>query len=106
MAKAVERTFQDGKHAGWMILCPGCGYGHLFDSRWTYNGNPEKPTFSPSMLVNATCGSVSPWSPRCHSFVTDGKIRFLDDCQHKLKGQTVDLEDFVQSRAAGSSVQE
>ena len=28
---------------------------------------------------------------RCHSFVTDGKIRFLGDSTHKLKGQTVPL---------------
>lgn len=30
----------------------------------------------------------------CHSFVTDGKIQFLNDCFHSLKGQTVDLPDW------------
>ena len=30
----------------------------------------------------------------CHSFVTDGKIRYLNDCTHHLKGQTVELLDF------------
>ena len=31
---------------------------------------------------------------RCHSFVTDGKIRFLNDCTHEMAGETVDLEKF------------
>ena len=53
---------------GWLAFCPGCQCGHLFDSRWTFNGNHEKPTFTPSMLVNATDPQT-----RCHSYVTDGK---------------------------------
>jgi hypothetical protein len=32
-------------------------------------------------------------APRCHSFVTDGKIEFLNDSTHKLAGQTVPLPD-------------
>jgi hypothetical protein len=30
---------------------------------------------------------------RCHSFVEAGRIRFLNDCWHDLKNQTVDLPD-------------
>ena len=29
----------------------------------------------------------------CHSFVTDGRIQYLDDCTHELRGQTIDLPD-------------
>ena len=71
-----------------MIFCPGCNSGHLFDKRWEFNGDDKKPTFKPSMLVNANLPN------RCHSYVTDGKIQFLSDCDHHLKGQTVDLPDF------------
>ncbi len=53
------------------IVCPACGYGHMFDSRWSWNGNMEKPTFRPSMLTNSKYHSEH--APRCHSFVTDGK---------------------------------
>lgn len=80
---------------GYMIECPACGNGHLFYTSyngkpaWTFNGNLENPTFSPSMLVYAH----SPNQKRCHSFVRDGKIQFLDDCEHGLKGQTIDLPD-------------
>jgi hypothetical protein len=31
---------------------------------------------------------------QCHSFVTDGKIQFLPDCYHSLKGQTVELPEW------------
>lgn len=27
----------------------------------------------------------------CHSFITDGKIKYLSDCNHHLAGQTIDL---------------
>ena len=29
----------------------------------------------------------------CHSFITDGRIQFLGDCTHELKGQTVELPE-------------
>lgn len=74
--------------------CPGCEYGHHFEvggSGWTWNGSLDRPTFSPSLLVyGARDGST----PRCHSFVRDGKIEFLSDCTHKLAGQTVELPDW------------
>ena len=34
-----------------------------------------------------------PGCQRCHSFVRDGKIRFLADSYHELAGQTVDLPE-------------
>lgn len=89
--------------------CPGCERPHpinVGDSpgpRWTYNGNPDKPTFSPSVLVTwnepsdnpSEGGDSSKDVPKvCHSFVTDGRIQFLGDCTHALAGQTVDLPEF------------
>lgn len=88
MAKVIELKNQDGEHGVYAIECPGCKCLHGFDSRWTFNGDFEKPTFSPSMLVN----QHKPES-RCHSFVRDGKIQFLSDCFHEYAGQTLDLED-------------
>jgi hypothetical protein len=32
-------------------------------------------------------------SHRCHFFVRDGQIQFLEDCHHNLKGKTVPMED-------------
>lgn len=78
----------DGEHVkgGYMAFCPGCECGHLFDERWKFNEDLEKPTFTPSMLVNPN----HPES-RCHSYLADGKWVFLADCFHNLAGKTVEM---------------
>lgn len=60
--------------------------------RWTFNGDYDKPTFKPSIHIKA--------NPRkgkkitiCHSFITNGSIRYLGDCRHDLKNKTVELPD-------------
>lgn len=53
---------------------------------WTWNGNIEYPTLKPSVLVTRP-------DNRCHSFINDGYVQFLDDCTHELKGMTVELLD-------------
>lgn len=91
-----------------MFWCPGCDGAHMVrvgegpGPRWGYNGNPNAPTFTPSINVtyNGTDagklqndGRRAP-SSVCHSFVTDGRIQFLSDCTHELASQTVDLPDW------------
>lgn len=86
--------YKDEKETLASILCPACKCEHPFRiegegrPKWTWNGDEEKPTFSPSMLVWASRPEY-----RCHSFVKDGKIRFLSDCHHDMKNTTVDLPD-------------
>lgn len=104
-----------------MFWCPGCDGVHMIrhgegpGPRWGWNGNAEKPTFTPSILVSgydltpqgranldawraAGCPRPAPELDRvptvCHSFVTDGRIQFLGDCTHDLAGQTVDLPEW------------
>ena len=79
----------------WGFHCPGCGYGHSFrvnsDStrpQWSWNGSLDKPTFTPSLMVNR--GTAT----QCHCNVTDGRIVFHTDCHHPLAGQTVDMLDW------------
>lgn len=73
---------------------------------WGFNGDLEKPTFSPSILARGTVpptdeeaklildgGKFDPKKSVCHSFVESGNIRFLGDCTHDLKNQTVSLPD-------------
>ena len=52
---------------------------------WQFNGDVERPTFTPSVLERYGDSEVN------HYFVTDGRIQFLADCTHELAGQTVDL---------------
>lgn len=94
MPKLLELVDKEGEarvHQGWMIFCPACKTGHLFDQRWTFNGNQERPTFRASML---SCSRWPGGESRCHSYVTDGRIEFLADSTHALAGTTVDLPDW------------
>jgi hypothetical protein len=96
----VLRQLQDG---GLLFNCPGCKNLHQVrvgdgpGPRWGYNGNADKPTFTPSVLVTyngADAGVDGAPARICHSYVTDGRIQFLGDCTHALAGQTVDLPEF------------
>lgn len=115
----ILRSIEGGRLGFW---CPGCdgmhavGVGDGPGPRWGYNGNPDRPTFTPSILVSSTdftdkgradyeawyaagCPKrdVAGFESRptvCHSFVTDGKIQFLGDCTHALAGQSVDIPPF------------
>ncbi len=40
----------------------------------------------------------------CHSFLTDGRIQFLDDCTHAMAGQTVDLPSFPHGKADAADI--
>lgn len=83
---------QDGVHGGHIIECPACKEGHLLDTRWQFNGDVHKPTFSPSLKVTIH-DSHGVQRSCCHSFIRDGKIEFCSDSTHSLAGQTVDLPD-------------
>lgn len=90
------------------FMCLGCGQRHVVQigvgqgPRWSFNGNLDKPTLSPSILVTWTEPSDIPEefddiskdvTKTCHSFVRDGQIQYLGDCTHSLAGQTVDLPE-------------
>jgi hypothetical protein len=67
--------------------CPGCGREHCVKvPNWTFNGDYERPTFSPSVLYNPDVVAH-----RCHFFVRDGQIEYLEDCHHRLRGRTVPM---------------
>lgn len=100
MAKLTPCRTQDGRLLGYSFECPGCGHWHVVYTEreqenkivWQFNGNVDRPTFSPSLLVWCDRGELA-GQFRCHSFIRDGRIQFLGDCSHKLAGQTVDLPD-------------
>lgn len=89
-----------------LFQCPGCDDLHMVSTGgngWTWDGDIDQPTISPSVLVSGTQwpegeGFHSPshaveagGRTVCHSFVRDGRIEFLSDSTHRLAGQTVDL---------------
>lgn len=89
--ETTTETTTGRKH--YRFWCPGCDCSHSCNDSWQFNGDVEKPTFRPSILVNGNAHLQHPELPRCHSFITDGMIQFLSDCTHSLAGQTVPMED-------------
>lgn len=108
-----------GCNADHLVLIHGRS---TFDKKgWAWNNNAEKPTFNPSILV--TSGHYVPgyrgecWckfndraiaqgkSPaafkctRCHLYVRDGMLQFLDDCSHALAGKTVPMVTYTEETA-------
>ena len=88
---AKLRTLEGGRVAFW---CPACCRCTASGPCWGFDGNVERPTFTPSIFVNRPCPFFNPGAPSCHSFVTTGRILFLQDCTHQSAGQTVDLPDW------------
>ena len=88
MAKVLK---VEGENA-YAITCLACGCGHALNG-WNFNGDMEKPTFTPSLLVTGYLNAENP-DGVCHSFITDGKIQYLSDCTHKLAGQTIELPEY------------
>lgn len=85
--KFKVREFSWGYH--YTFFCPGCGCYHGFLVRndncqpaWSFDGRSVNPS-----LLSQT-GPI-----RCHLYIRDGNLQYLDDCTHDLKGQTVPMRD-------------
>ena len=74
-------------------------------TRGGFNGSLDAPTFTPSVLVHSHKALDDQGrkvdTPRCHSYVTDGRIQYLSDTTHALSGQTVDLPEVGNTEASG-----
>lgn len=102
MARVEVQQFAQGGRTILFFVCPGCrsGHGPIIDRGdrnpnsplWTWNGDVDRPTLTPSLLYTVEFGDGRP-SKVCHSFIRDGRIQFLSDCTHALAGQTVDLPE-------------
>lgn len=99
----------EGHGAGGLAhWCPACRRMHVFSldgynysgAKWTWDGNVEAPTFSPSMHVKVgprpTVPEGRPDAGKidvCHYFLKAGVIQFLNDCTHTMAGQNIPLPD-------------
>lgn len=107
MKLMVSRVFGWDPVHTYLFWCPGCNKSHPYRVArhpnepehtpvWGFNGDLERPTFTPSLLVfpSAPRPDGSVYQRRCHLFVTDGKIIYCGDSDHALANQTVDLPDW------------
>ncbi len=100
MGIRIGKKLYQMKPGAFLFECPGCGTIHPFytdqsnvvngtPQAWLFNGDGDKPTIQPSLDVFRDDPKL-----RCHSWIFDGKITFLMDSHHALKGQTVDIPDW------------
>lgn len=83
----------------YLFYCPGCKHPHFArtvpsttkppedNHVWSFNGNFEKPTFSPSINVRYAPEEKT----TCHFFIVDGTIQYCGDCTHQYSGQTIPM---------------
>ena len=75
--------------------CSGCKQLHMINTKrknhknaqWSFDGNMERPTFSPSINIDLGQGK------RCHYFIQRGRIKYCGDSTHGLSGKEIELED-------------
>lgn len=84
-------------HTQYKYECKGCGYYHVFalkkdGGHHDFNMDLYNPTVSPSLVQGTDSKRI------CHSFIKDGKIQYLNDCWHEMKGMTVELSDITPSK--------
>lgn len=90
----------------YLLWCPACEETVRITDKWGWNGNTERPTFTPSILLTGVQWGVNDsfYKPKhnivapgekivCHSFLTDGVWNFLNDCTHDMAGQQVPMVD-------------
>jgi hypothetical protein len=93
---------------GYSHWCPGCGEMHLIPDSWTFDGNVDKPTFTPSVKITGKQRIIvdGEWAGGwvrgpdgnaidccCHYNLTAGQLVMHGDSTHALKGQTVALPE-------------
>jgi len=93
---------------GYSHWCPGCEEMHIVPDTWSFDGNLERPTFTPGFKL--TCiqriladgewigewqrdanGKIIPMV--CHYILTAGILNFCADSTHELSGKSVALPD-------------
>jgi len=90
--------YKEGGIQTYVFHCPACDEPHSYqlgpgDRGWKFNGNNESPSFTPSLLLKRSRADYEGCGPRCHLFVTDGKIHYCDDCEHGMSGKAIDMVD-------------
>ena len=91
--------FNKCEGGAYLFWCPGCECAHSIWTDpnrkgpcWKFNGDVENPTISPSLRVQHHRHLVG--DIICHSFIKEGKIQYLNDSTHKLKGKTIEIPDW------------
>lgn len=94
-----RRIRTDGSHL-LLFWCPGCRTHHGITVAgvsaprnapcWTFDGDFQCPTVSPSVRTKWEGGDEV---RVCHLYIRQGRLVYLNDCNHDLAGQTVPMQE-------------
>lgn len=94
---AKLRKFEGEHTLIYWFFCPACNDTHPYHvggaNGWEFNGDLERPSFTPSLRVIGRVKRPDGTKGDCHLYVTDGKIRYCEDTAHSMAGQTIDMVD-------------
>lgn len=91
---------------GYSHWCLGCEEMHMIPDRWRFDGNVDRPTFSPSVKITGkqTVKEKGRWTGEwvrdangkaldycCHYILTAGTLNFCADSTHALAGKAIPL---------------
>lgn len=89
-----EYVGEDGETQGGAHMLPITGSGDIgAQPSWGFSGTEDCPTLSPSILSKVDFRRVNGEVVHlvCHSFMRNGQLEFLEDCNHQYAGQTIGL---------------
>jgi len=90
MAKLqIRRTVHGIQYWFW---CPACQEFHIYDESWKFNGDMEKPSFSPSLR------HPDSKKQKCHLWIKDGIIEYFVDCNHALAGYKIPMSEIPEKK--------
>lgn len=94
---------------GYTHWCPACKEMHPLPDGWNFNGDVNKPTFTPSFKhdgVKTVRDELGRWTGDwvlddqgkpvkeiCHYILTDGILNFCSDCTHEFRGISIPLSE-------------
>lgn len=98
------QTIEDGRRA--YFYCPACDTLHAFaierpaghEPCWRFDGNEDAPTFWDSYLSYYTHPETKKRVTLCHLHLKAGRISYLNDCPHRMAGQTIDLPEIPEDK--------
>ena len=82
----ISSKLREGADA-YFWYCVGCKKAHPLPKSWTFDGDFERPTFTPSFKHSWNDSRV------CHYIITNGRVYYCSDCTHAFADVTIDMPD-------------
>lgn len=100
----VSKFLRKGAGDRYIFYCPACDEPHVYRChadatdrpRWEFNGNVDRPTFTPSLLL-FDIPAPGQRTTICHLFVKEGMIEYCGDCPHEYAGKTIPLPELPEN---------